>query len=88
MRAALAVVLACVTVVATLAAPHPAAAQVVAFDANADVHAFGAPFLGDTSGIEPAARLIGIAPTSDGDGYWLGASDGGVFDFGSARKWV
>jgi len=28
--------------------------------------------------------VVGIAPTPDGDGYWLAAVDGGVFAFGSA----
>ncbi|MDA8375355.1 MAG: hypothetical protein M0Z91_14095, partial [Actinomycetota bacterium] len=27
---------------------------------------------------------VGIAPTPDGKGYWLVASDGGVFSFGDA----
>jgi hypothetical protein len=26
-----------------------------------------------------------MAPTSDGDGYWEVASDGGIFSFGDAR---
>jgi hypothetical protein len=30
------------------------------------------------------APIVGIAPTSDGQGYWLVASDGGVFAFGDA----
>jgi hypothetical protein len=29
--------------------------------------------------------MVGIAATPDGTGYWLVASDGGVFAFGSAR---
>jgi hypothetical protein len=31
-----------------------------------------------------AARAVGIASTPDGQGYWLVASDGGVFAFGNA----
>jgi hypothetical protein len=31
-----------------------------------------------------AARAVGIASTPDGQGYWLVASDGGVFAFGDA----
>lgn len=31
------------------------------------------------------APLAGMAPTRSGDGYWLAASDGGVFAFGDAR---
>jgi hypothetical protein len=28
---------------------------------------------------------VGLAPTADGRGYWLVASDGGVFGFGDAH---
>ncbi len=28
--------------------------------------------------------IVGIAPTPDGQGYWLVAADGGVFAFGDA----
>jgi hypothetical protein len=28
--------------------------------------------------------VVGIAATPDGKGYWLGASDGGVFNYGDA----
>ena len=28
--------------------------------------------------------MVGIAATPDGHGYWLAASDGGVFAFGDA----
>jgi hypothetical protein len=30
------------------------------------------------------APVVGIAVTSDGNGYWLAGADGGVFSFGSA----
>ena len=29
--------------------------------------------------------IVGMAPTPDGDGYWLVASDGGIFAFGDAQ---
>jgi hypothetical protein len=29
--------------------------------------------------------VVGIAPTPSGRGYWLVASDGGIFSFGDAR---
>src|SRR5260221_10859197 len=29
--------------------------------------------------------IIGMAPTQNGRGYWLVASDGGIFTFGNAR---
>ena len=28
--------------------------------------------------------IVGMAATPDGDGYWLVASDGGIFSFGDA----
>ena len=54
----------------------------------------GATFYGDTytygitglSGSHPLnAPIVGIAATSNGQGYWLVAADGGVFDFGNAQ---
>ena len=33
------------------------------------------------------APIVGIAPTASGRGYWLVASDGGIFSFGDARFW-
>ena len=30
------------------------------------------------------APIVGIAGAPDGQGYWLAAADGGVFNFGSA----
>lgn len=30
------------------------------------------------------AGVVGMAATPDGNGYWLAAADGGVFDFGTA----
>ena len=29
--------------------------------------------------------IVGMAPTPTGNGYWLVASDGGIFAFGDAR---
>ncbi|MCP3939836.1 MAG: DUF3048 domain-containing protein [Actinomycetia bacterium] len=55
-----------------------------ATDFNADVHAFGVPFYGDTAEIEPVKRITTMAATPDGGGYWLAASDGGIFAFGNA----
>ena len=40
--------------------------------------------LGDTAGIRLNKPMVGISPTSDGQGYWLVASDGGIFTFGDA----
>jgi len=39
------------------------------------------PFHGSMGGKHLNAPIVGIAATSDGGGYWLVASDGGVFAF-------
>ncbi len=40
---------------------------------------------GGLGGVHLHAPIVGIAPTLDRRGYWLVASDGGVFTFGDAR---
>ena len=45
----------------------------------------GAPDLGSLTGTTVNAPIVGIAPTPDGEGYWLVGADGGVFTFGDAR---
>ena len=32
-----------------------------------------------------AGEIVGIAPTADGNGYWLAGADGGVFSYGDAK---
>jgi NlpC/P60 family len=32
-----------------------------------------------------AGEIVGVAPTPDGNGYWLAGADGGVFSYGDAR---
>ena len=44
-----------------------------------------APFLGSTGALRLAAPVVGMAASPSGRGYWLAASDGGVFAFGDAR---
>ncbi len=39
---------------------------------------------GDLGGIHLNRPVVGMSPTSTGQGYWLVASDGGIFDFGDA----
>lgn len=39
---------------------------------------------GDASGINLNQPIVGMTPTSDGQGYWLVASDGGIFTYGDA----
>jgi hypothetical protein len=49
------------------------------------VFAFGeATFQGSLGGTHLNAPVVGMTVTSDGEGYWLTASDGGVFAFGDA----
>ncbi|MGH2706377.1 MAG: hypothetical protein ACRDJ4_15215, partial [Actinomycetota bacterium] len=42
-------------------------------------------FLGSTGGLNLAAPIVGMAASPSGNGYWLVASDGGVFAFGDAE---
>ena len=44
-----------------------------------------ARFHGSAGAIPLASPVVGMAPTSDGKGYWLTAGDGGVFSFGDAQ---
>jgi hypothetical protein len=44
----------------------------------------GAIFHGSTGGVALAKPVVGMAATPDGGGYWLVASDGGIFAFGTA----
>ncbi|HYD08536.1 MAG TPA: SpoIID/LytB domain-containing protein [Acidimicrobiales bacterium] len=41
---------------------------------------------GSMEGIALRAPMVAIAMTPSGEGYWMAASDGGVFAFGDARK--
>jgi Ca2+-binding RTX toxin-like protein len=51
------------------------------------VFAFGdAGFLGSTGDVALNHPVVGIAATPSGRGYWLVASDGGVFSHGNAFK--
>ncbi|MGD0045123.1 MAG: hypothetical protein ABSE84_32775, partial [Isosphaeraceae bacterium] len=43
-----------------------------------------AAFYGSTGGIHLNQPIVGMAVTPDGGGYWLVASDGGVFNYGDA----
>jgi hypothetical protein len=47
----------------------------------------GAPTFGSPSqsGIKLAKPIVGMAATPDGQGYWLVATDGGVFSYGDAK---
>ena len=47
--------------------------------------AASAPYLGSTGNIRLASPVVGMAATPSGNGYWLVAADGGIFNFGDAR---
>jgi hypothetical protein len=61
--------------------------QATSADGPESVSAFGSAASVQPSTTLPAlsAGLVGMAATPDGAGYWLVASDGGVFTFGDAR---
>ena len=42
-------------------------------------------FYGSTGAITLNRPIVGMAPTPTGHGYWLAASDGGIFSFGDAH---
>ena len=53
---------------------------------NGAVEGWGdAPPLGDLTARTLAAPIVGMAASPSGRGYWLVASDGGIFAFGDAR---
>jgi len=65
-------------------ASEPVAALAAATTHDDTIYAFGnATFRGSTSGRVLAAPIVAMAPTRTGGGYWLVASDGGVFTFGA-----
>lgn len=63
-----------------------------AWVASADGHVYGqndfsgppAQNFGDMAGRHLNQPVVGMSPTADGQGYWLVASDGGIFTFGDA----
>ena len=42
-------------------------------------------YLGDLTTVNLNQPIVGMAPTPSGGGYWLVASDGGIFSFGDAQ---
>ncbi|MHB1786081.1 MAG: C40 family peptidase, partial [Acidimicrobiales bacterium] len=44
-----------------------------------------AKFFGSTGAIQLNKPIVGMAATPDGKGYWLVASDGGIFSYGDAK---
>ncbi len=53
-----------------------------------DAHFYGSTYTYGITGLSGSrplnAPIVGIASTTNGNGYWLVAADGGVFDFGNA----
>ncbi len=83
-RAALLAVVVAFVAVPTLvlvAAPAPASATTVAPNS---VVPFGTTGVGANAVANPNAPIVGMAATPDGGGYWLVASDGGIFSYGNA----
>jgi hypothetical protein len=52
--------------------------------AGSDMTGPAAAFSGDMRGQPLNKPIVGMSPTIDGKGYWLVASDGGIFAFGDA----
>jgi hypothetical protein len=53
--------------------------------ADGAVAAFGASYFGSLASTPLNKPIVGTEGTPDGKGYWLVASDGGVFSFGDAQ---
>jgi hypothetical protein len=54
-----------------------------------NAHFYGSTYTYGITGLSGShplnARIVGMAATSNGGGYWMVAADGGVFNFGDAR---
>ena len=44
-----------------------------------------AQFYGSAGSLDLQRPIVGIVPTKDAEGYWLDASDGGVFSYGDTQ---
>jgi hypothetical protein len=53
--------------------------------ATGDLYSFGVPNYGSPGGAPLNRPIVGVAPTEGRNGYWMVASDGGVFSYGAAR---
>ena len=42
------------------------------------------PYFGDAGSLQLNQPIVAITPTGDNGGYWLVASDGGIFSYGNA----
>ncbi len=53
--------------------------------ASGDVYTFGVEPYGDPGGAPLNQPIVTMVPTRDRHGYWLVASDGGIFSYGDSR---
>ncbi len=84
-RSLLAALVCCTTLVPVLLALNPGTAAAAYPDNPAQPVNFGdAGFFGPAGGLTLNAPAVGMASTHDGQGYWIVASDGGIFNYGDA----
>jgi hypothetical protein len=85
-RSLLALLVGCMTLVPALLAVTPSTASATTYPDNvAQPVNFGdAGFFGPAGGLTLNAPPVGMASTHDGQGYWIVASDGGIFNYGDA----
>ncbi len=75
----------CPTTVGIAASPPGAASEGYRLaGSTGGVQSFNVPDEGSLSGVALDRPVVGIGSTADGGGYWLVASDGGIFSFGDA----
>ena len=80
-----ALTVACMAIVPALALATSAPAGAAYPDNPAQPVPFGdAGFFGPSGGLQLNAPDVGMASTPDGQGYWIVASDGGIFNYGDA----
>ena len=85
LRAGLALLAGCVTLVPALVLAAPQTAGAAYPDNPAQPVNFGdAGFFGPDGGLQLNAPDVGMASTPSGHGYWIVASDGGIFTYGDA----
>jgi len=85
-RSLLAALVGCMTLVPALLAVTSGSAAAATYPDNvAQPVNFGdAGFFGPNGGLTLNSPPVGMAPTHDGQGYWIVASDGGIFNYGNA----
>jgi peptidoglycan hydrolase-like protein with peptidoglycan-binding domain len=85
-RSLLAALVGCMTLVPALLALTPGTASAATYPDNvAQPVNFGdAGNFGPSGGLTLNAPPVGMAATHDGGGYWIVASDGGIFNYGDA----